>query len=176
MTGASLVLERCAELDRFSASSNGLERVYLSPEHSRANKRVGDWMREVGLRTWQDPARNQCGRREGRVPGLPALLLGSHLDTVPDAGSYDGMLGVVMAVEVCARLADRAADLPFALEVIRFGDEEGSRFGTALMASRAVAGTWDEDWWDLRDRDGVTLRRAYLPDVAVADQSAERCE
>ena len=162
MTGARLVLERCAELDRFSASSTGLERVYLSPEHARANKRVGDWMREAGLRTWQDAAGNQCGRREGRVPGLPALLLGSHLDTVPDAGSFDGMLGVVMAVEVCARLAERAAELPFALEAIGFGDEEGTRFGTALMASRAVAGTWDEDWWDLRDRDGVTLHKAFL--------------
>jgi allantoate deiminase len=162
MTDASLVLRRCAELDRFSASSTGLERVYLSREHALANERVADWMRAAGLRTWQDAAGNQCGRREGREPGLPALLLGSHLDTVPDAGSYDGMLGVVMAIAVCERLAERTDGLPFALEVIGFGDEEGTRFGTALMASRAVAGTWEDDWWDLRDRGGTTLHKAFL--------------
>jgi len=162
MTSATVVLQRCAELDRFSASATGLERVYLSREHALANEHVADWMRAAGLRTWQDAAGNQCARREGREPGLPALLLGSHLDTVPDAGSYDGMLGVVMAVAVCERLAERTDELPFALEVIGFGDEEGTRFGTALMASRAVAGTWDDDWWDLRDRDGITLHKAFL--------------
>jgi allantoate deiminase len=78
-----------------------------------------------------------------------------------DAGSYDGMLGVVMAIAVTERLGDRVSELPFSLEVIGFGDEEGTRFGTALLGSRAIAGTWDEDWWDLRDRDGVTLHRAF---------------
>ncbi|MFC6345639.1 M20/M25/M40 family metallo-hydrolase, partial [Nocardioides hankookensis] len=100
------------------------------------------------------------GRREGSTPGLPALLVGSHLDTVPDAGSYDGMLGVVMAIAVAQRLRDR--ELPFALEVIGFSDEEGTRFGKALLGSQALAGVWEEDWWDLRDRDGVTLHQAFL--------------
>ena len=81
---------------------------------------------------------------------------------MPDAGSYDGMLGVVMAIAVAERLrGDRVDDLPFALEVVGFSDEEGTRFGKALLGSRAVAGTWDEDWWDLRDRDGVTLHQAF---------------
>ncbi|MGV9976994.1 allantoate amidohydrolase [Micromonospora wenchangensis] len=162
MTDAATVLARCAELDEFSARPDGLERVYLSPEHARANGRVADWMRQAGLRTWQDAAGNQCGRHEGRTPGLPALLVGSHLDTVPDAGSYDGMLGVLMAVAVAERLRDRVRELPIALEVIGFGDEEGTRFGTTLLGSRAVAGRWDESWWDLRDRGGLTLRHAFL--------------
>ncbi|MEP9381540.1 allantoate amidohydrolase [Nocardioides sp. KR10-350] len=159
-TSAAEVLGRCSELDRFSSSPHHLERVYLTPEHRYANECVAAWMREAGLETRVDAAGNLLGRREGPEPGMPALVLGSHLDTVPDAGSYDGMLGVVMAVAVAERL--RATDLPFALEVYGFSDEEGARFGKALLGSQAVAGEWDPDWWDLRDRDGVTLHQAFL--------------
>jgi allantoate deiminase len=167
MTTAREVLDRCAELDRFTATPPKLERVYLTREHASANAVSGRWMEQAGLRSWQDAAGNVCGRREGRERGLPALLLGSHLDTVPDAGSYDGMLGVVMAIAVAERLGQkieqgRVADLPFALELIGFSDEEGTRFGTALLGSCAVAGTWQEDWWDLRDREGATLHQAYV--------------
>ncbi len=157
---AALVLDRCHELDRYSAHPVHLERTHLTRQHAQANEVVAGWMADAGLRTWVDAAGNVCGRREGREPGLPALLLGSHLDTVPDAGSYDGMLGVVMAISVAQRLHD--VELPFALELIGFSDEEGSRFGTALLGSQAVAGHWLEDWWDLRDRDGVTLHQAFL--------------
>lgn len=160
MTTAEIVLERCTELDRFSSLRTGLERVHLSKEHASANAVAARWMEQAGLRTWVDAAGNVCGRREGREPGLPALLLGSHLDTVPDAGSYDGMLGVVMAIAVAERL--RGVELPFALEVIGFSDEEGTRFGKALLGSQAVAGTWDDDWWELRDKNGVSLRQAFL--------------
>ena len=167
MSTAAEVLARCSELDRFSLHRTRLERTHLTPQHAQANARVAQWMGAAGLRTWQDAAGNVCGRAEGRTPGLPALLLGSHLDTVPDAGSYDGMLGVLMAIAVAERLATAVASgelepLPVALEVIGFGDEEGARFGTALLGSRAVAGAWDDDWWDLRDRDGTTLHQAFL--------------
>lgn len=162
MTTAASVLERCAELDRFSSDPRVLTRVHLSPEHRRANDQAAIWMRAAGLTTtWQDAAGNQWGRREGRSPGLPALVLGSHLDTVPDAGSFDGMLGVVMAIAVAERLGARVADLPFALEVVGFSDEEGTRFGKALLGSQAAAGLWDDDWWALRDSTGTTLRDAF---------------
>ena len=143
-TAAAGVLASCAELDHLSATPDHLERRYLTDEHAAANRLAASWLQAAGLRTWQDAAGNQWGRREGRSPGLPALVLGSHLDTVPDAGSYDGMLGVVMAVAVAERLRD--VDLPFALEVVGFGDEEGARFGKALLGSQAVAGTWDPAW------------------------------
>jgi allantoate deiminase len=163
MTTAREVLDRCAELDRFTATPPQLERVYLSREHASVNAVTGRWMEQAGLHTWQDAAGNQCGRREGPEPAMPALLVGSHLDTVPDAGSYDGMLGVIMAIAVTERLVTtgRDRDLPFALEVIGFSDEEGTRFGKALLGSQSVAGVWDEEWWDLRDRDGVTLHQAF---------------
>jgi len=176
---AARLLRRCDELAAVSASADGVERVHLSPEHARVNAVAAGWLAEAGLATWQDAAGNQWGRLEGAEPGLPALVLGSHLDTVPDAGRYDGILGVVTAVEVAARLAPHRAELPFAVEVVAFGDEEGTRFGTALLGSRAVAGTWLDAWWDVRDAAGTTLRQAALDfglDPARIGEAARRPE
>jgi allantoate deiminase len=158
---AELILERCNDLAGLSSQPERMERVHLSPEHKAANELVAQWMEQAGLSTWQDAAGNQCGRLEGREPGLPALLLGSHLDTVPDAGRYDGMLGVLLAIQVVERIRDSGIVLPFALEVVAFSDEEGTRFGTALLGSRALAGTWNDDWWNLTDKDGLTLAEAF---------------
>ena len=190
---ARRVMARCDELARVSAAADSIERVYLSPEHARVNRLAAEWMREVGMRTWQDAAGNQVGRIEpvgdasggrvpsrsggdpsgGRVPSRsdgvsrPALLLGSHLDTVLDAGRYDGIVGVLIALEVVRLLrvptdTGWAVPLPFAIEVIAFSDEEGTRFGKALLGSSAVAGAWDDTWWTLTDADGVSLRQAFL--------------
>lgn len=159
---ARTVLGRCDELAAISALPDGLiERTYLTVEHKAANANVAEWMAVAGLVTWQDAAGNVCGRLEGERPGLPALLLGSHLDTVPQAGRYDGILGVMIAIDVAARIRESGRALPFALEVIGFGDEEGTRFGATLLGSRALAGTWDPAWWSLADADGTSLRAAY---------------
>jgi allantoate deiminase len=174
---AAGILERCDVLARETSSDTGIERVYLSPEHAAVNRLAGEWMHEAGLTTWLDAAGNQRGRFEGATPGLPALLLGSHLDTVPNAGRYDGILGVLLAIAVVDRLRSSGAPLPFAVEVCAFGDEEGTRFGTALLGSRAVAGTWDDAWWDLHDKDGVTLREAFVEfglDPAAVGEAAQR--
>ncbi|WP_217275172.1 Zn-dependent hydrolase [Microbacterium hominis] len=187
---ARRVMARCDELARVTATPGAIERVYLSPEHARVNRLAAEWMREVGMRTRQDAAGNQVGRldvasgdRDGpatpwsrsgeaaaRDPDAPALVLGSHLDTVPDAGRYDGIVGVLMALEVVRLLRVPAGDadrdgwrspLPFALEILAFSDEEGTRFGKALLGSSAVAGLWNDDWWELTDADGTTLREAF---------------
>ncbi len=159
---AQAILDRCDTLAGESSSAEGIERVYLSPEHSAVNRLAAGWMSEVGLETWTDAAGNQRGRLEGSTPGLPALLLGSHLDTVPNAGRFDGILGVMLAIAVVDRVRASGRTLPFALEVLAFGDEEGTRFGTALLGSRAVAGTWDDAWWTLTDASGTTLREAFV--------------
>jgi allantoate deiminase len=186
------VMARCDELARVSASTEGIERVYLSPEHARVNRLVAQWMREIGMTPRQDAAGNLWGRlgakdgsRSDPAGEGPALVLGSHLDTVPDAGRYDGIAGVLMALEVARLLrapdpglTPRAA-LPFALEVVAFSDEEGTRFGKALLGSSAVAGSWDEDWWALTDADGTTLRHAFLEfglDPARIGEAARRPE
>lgn len=179
LTTAGRVLDRCDELAGISSDPDLLERVHLSPEHRRANDLVADWIEEAGLTAWQDAGGNQCGRLEGGEPGMPALLIGSHLDTVRDAGRYDGMLGVLVAIEVAARFARRGDSLPFALEVVGFTDEEGTRFGTALLGSRALAGGFDPEWWDSRDRDGITLRDAFIDfglDPARLPSAARRPE
>ncbi|HEY8912142.1 allantoate amidohydrolase [Lacisediminihabitans sp.] len=152
---ARVILDRCDELATHSSRETGIERVYLSAEHRAVNELAAEWMRGAGLAPWQDPAGNLCGRLEGSSPGLPALLLGSHLDTVPGAGRYDGILGVLAAIAVASRVP--AGELPFALEVVAFGDEEGTRFGATLLGSRALAGTWRPEWAGLVDNDGITL-------------------
>lgn len=167
-SAARRVMGRCEELARVTSMTGGIERVYLSPEHARVNRLAAEWMRELGMTTRQDAAGNQVGRlAPAGVPDAPALLMGSHLDTVPDAGRYDGIVGVLMALEVVRLVRHVDADgtvtspFPFALEVIAFSDEEGTRFGKALLGSSAVAGRWDESWWDLVDADGSTLRQAF---------------
>ncbi|MCR2816270.1 allantoate amidohydrolase [Microbacterium jiangjiandongii] len=172
-TAARRVMARCEELARVTSAPGRIERVYLSPEHARVNRLAAEWMRELGMTTRQDAAGNQIGRLEaatGAIPDrdAPALLIGSHLDTVPDAGRYDGIVGVLMGLEVVRLLRVPAPDdawrspFPFAIEVAAFSDEEGTRFGKALLGSSALAGTWDDDWWRLTDADGTTLREAFL--------------
>ncbi|GMA24529.1 Zn-dependent hydrolase [Luteimicrobium album] len=158
-TAAARVMARADELGAISARPDALERTHLTPEHRRAADLVGAWMGEAGLAVHEDAAGNLCGRLEGARPGLPAVLLGSHVDTVPDAGRYDGMLGVLLAIEVARGV--RPGELPFALEVVAFSDEEGTRFGSALSGSRALAGSWVEDWWGFTDSDGVTMADAF---------------
>lgn len=155
---ARRVLARADELAALSRMPTGIDRRYLTPEHRAANALTAGWLAEAGLDAWQDAAGNQCGRVPGAGGDAPVVMLGSHLDSVPDAGRYDGILGVLVALEVAERLRDEP--LPFALEVIGFADEEGTRFGATLLGSRAVAGTWDPALTLLRDDDGVTLREA----------------
>jgi len=157
---AQRVWDRCEALGRISEMEGGLARVYLSAEQRRANELVLGWMREAGMAAHLDAVGNCVGRYEGERPGLPCLMLGSHLDTVRDAGKYDGMLGVVAAIECVASLHERGVRLPFAVEVVGFADEEGVRFNATLLGSRAVAGTFKPQTLDAKDRDGVTMREA----------------
>ncbi|MFT8394607.1 allantoate amidohydrolase [Propionibacterium sp.] len=159
---AELIMDRCDELSTYSDMEGGIERVYLSPEHARVDKLAASWMRDAGLTTWQDASGSRIGRLEGETPGLPALILGSHLDTVPDAGRYDGILGVLLSIEVARRIAHSGKKLPFALETYAFHEEEGVRFGATLLCSRALAGTWTDDLWSLTDANGVTLEQAFI--------------
>jgi allantoate deiminase len=170
---AQRICDRCEALARHSEQPDGLTRVFLSPEQRAVSDLVRGWMGAAGMDTRIDAIGNVIGRYEGERPGLPCLMLGSHLDTVRDAGKYDGMLGVVAAIECVADLSARAVRLPFALEVIGFADEEGVRFSATLLGSRAVAGTFDPAWLDKCDAAGVAMRAAMqvsgLDPARVAD-------
>lgn len=171
--GGARAVARCKALGvpPFSDSADGLTRTYLSAAYHAAQAQVADWMTEAGMTVRRDAAMNLWGRYEGDDPQAPVLMIGSHLDSVRTAGVYDGPLGVLLGIEVVAALALKRARMPFAIEVIAFGDEEGSRFPAAMLSSRAVAGTLDPALLDTSDRDGVHL--AELIDRAAYLQSAK---
>jgi allantoate deiminase len=156
------IVRRINELGAISEDADKLTRIYLSKELRTAADLILGWMREAGMRAHLDAIGNVCGRYEGERPGAPCLMLGSHYDTVRDAGKWDGPLGVITAIACVADLNRRGKRLPFAIEVIGFADEEGVRFASTLLGSRAVAGTFDESVLNTRDRDGVSMRDALV--------------
>ena len=154
--------DRCEALALCSETPAALTRVYLSEQQRAANMLVLAWMHEAGLTARIDAIGNIVGRYEGLQPGLPCLMLGSHLDTVRDAGKYVGMLGVVAAIECVHALNASGTRLPIAVEVVGFADEEGVRFSATLLGSRAIAGTFDATTLEKTDRDGISMRDAMV--------------
>ena len=116
------------------------------------------WMEPIGAQVRIDAAGNFRGFYPALQPNAPRLLIGSHLDTVPNAGAYDGILGVVIAVALLEELRGRR--LPFSIEVVGFSDEEGIRFGTPFIGSRALVGRLDQELLSVRDVRGISVRRA----------------
>lgn len=159
---AARVMARADELAAISETPEGLTRVYLSPQHLQANQQAALWMTQAGMTVWQDSVGNICGRYEGEQEGAPAILLGSHLDTVRNAGRYDGMLGVLTAIEVVHSLHRQGRRLKKAIEIVGFCDEEGTRFGITLLGSRGLTGTWPESWLAQTDADGVSVAQAMV--------------
>jgi allantoate deiminase len=148
-------------LAQYTDEPGRLTRLYLSPAHRATAEAALAIMREVGLEARIDAVGNVVGRYEGPEPGAPALILGSHLDSVVDAGRFDGPLGVACGIVAVEALA-REGRLPFAVEVVAFGDEENVRFPTSLSTSAALAGRYRPEWLDARDGDGVCLRDALV--------------
>lgn len=144
----------------YSDAPDMLFRAYLTPAHRAALDRLEEWMGEAGMTVRLDPAGNLVGRYEGDQPDARALIIGSHIDTVRNAGCYDGPLGVMLGIECVAALHAAGRRLPFAVEVIAFGDEEGSRFPAAMMSSRAVAGLLPEGMGCV-GLDGVSISQAF---------------
>jgi allantoate deiminase len=138
-------MRRCDELGAISDEPGRLTRTFHSPAMSRANALVGAWMREAGLDVREDAAFNVIGRWPSARRGARTLLLGSHLDTVRDAGKYDGPLGVLVALAAVQHVRESGGDgtsgLPFHIEIAGFSDEEGVRYQTAYLGSGAMAGT-----------------------------------
>ncbi len=176
---ADRVVARVGELAQLSEDDGALTRRYGTRPLAEALDRVEGWLREAGLSTSRDGIGNLVGRLEGERPGLPALAIGSHLDTVRDAGAWDGQLGVLLGLDQAERLAQAAAagatGLPFALEIAVFADEEGLRFPTAYLGSQAWAGLWDDAQLALADTDGIPLAdavRAMGGDARTIAQAA----
>lgn len=157
MDGAT-VLRWAADLGAISEEPGLLVRPYGSPAMRRTDDLVGGWMAAAGMEVRQDAIGNLIGRYEGEGDGT--LLLGSHLDTVRDAGRYDGPLGVLVALACVHRLHAREERLPYAVEIVGFADEEGMRYGTTYLGSAVFCGRFDPRLLALADEAGVSLADA----------------
>ena len=153
-------MARLDALAAFSEVPGELTRRYLSRAHVQAIGQVKTWMTRAGMSVRTDPLLSVFGRYEGSSPGAPAIMLGSHLDTVVDAGRYDGALGVLAAIAVVEELERRGDRLQHAIEVAAFGEEEGSRFPAHILTSSALVGAVKPAQFDLEDADGISLREA----------------
>ena len=137
------ILEKLEVLAGLTDVPGILTRPYLGPAHRAAVDRLSDWMRAAGMRVDLDAMATLHGHYEGSTPAAPALVIGSHIDSVRNAGRYDGPLGVLAGLAIVEALHRSGRRLPFALEIVAFGDEEGARFPSTLGGSRALAGCLD---------------------------------
>ena len=164
------LMQRVEQLAKSSDTAGSLTRLYLSQAHKEALLVVQRWMREAGMSTRIDGAATLHGLYKSDVENAPRLVFGSHVDTVCDAGKFDGNLGVITAISMVWELHRLKVKLPFDVEVVAFGDEEGVRFPTTLCGSRALAGRFDPLCLDDVDANGITRRKALL-DFGVNPQA-----
>lgn len=155
---AEEVIGRCRRLARFSEDVGSTRRTFLSAPMRECHREIARWMEPLGAQVWVDAAGNLRGLYTAEQAGSPRLMLGSHLDTVPNAGAYDGVLGVVLAITLLEALEGRK--LPYGIEVIGFSEEEGVRFGAPFIGSRALVGRLDDEVLSRQDAEGVSVRRA----------------
>lgn len=154
------LMDRLEALARFTDDPDGLTRLYLSPSHRRAADALSGWMRDAGMDVRMDGLGTLIGHYAGSANNDRTLVIGSHIDTVRNAGKYDGALGVLAAVTAVEVLAQEGRRLPVAIDVVAFGDEEGIRFPSTLRSSRGLAGTLDPAALDERDALGISVREA----------------
>ena len=172
-----LIMQWLGELAQCSEDPVELTRRYLTPEHAQAAEIVMRRMREAGMSARLDAVGNVVGHFRGRRRGARRLILGSHLDTVRNAGKYDGALGVLLPIACLKALHDRGERLDYPIDVIAFGDEEGLRFQATLIGSRAAAGDFDPELLTVVDDDGIRLHealRAFGLDPAAVGKAGYR--
>ena len=156
--GAERVIARCRELALCTETPGETTRMFLCDAMAQCHARVSAWMTAAGMSVSVDHAGNLRGLYEGVEKNAPRLLIASHLDTVPNAGAFDGILGVLMGVAMVEELAGKR--LPFAIEVIGFSEEEGTRFGAPFLGSRALLGSLDDALLARTDAQGVSVAEA----------------
>ncbi len=169
------LMRRCDELGAITDEPGRITRTFASSGMRHANKLVGAWMRAAGLQVREDAAFNLIGRWNSPKRGAKTFLLGSHLDTVRDAGKYDGPLGVLTAIAAVQSLRARGVTLPFNLEIVGFSDEEGVRYQTAYLGSRAFTGTLTAtDLARIKEKQIVKARRNHREFLGYAEVHIEQ--
>lgn len=177
-TLAREVIARCQTLARFSEDVGTIRRTFLSPPMRDVHRALAEWIAPLKATSRVDAAGNLRILYPGAEANAPRLLIGSHLDAVPNAGAYDGILGVVLAIALLS--ASDGRKYPFAIEVLGFSEEEGVRFGTPFIGSRALVGTLDEELLSRHDGRGISVRKAIadfglnpaeIPQAAIGDDT-----
>ena len=159
MTHQDTPAARLARIATASTTCEGVTRLPWTGEHRAALGQITEWMEDAGLQVTLDAAGTLCGRSPN-PGGKPVLMIGSHQDSVPSGGAFDGIMGVALGCLAAKALRDDLAGFPFAIEVLAFADEEGVRFPTALIGPRALAGTLDPAALEMRDGTGQRMRDA----------------
>ncbi len=154
---AEKVIARCRKLASFSEDADGTRRTFLSAPMRDCHREVSSWMKALGMTVSVDAVGNLRGFYPATSPGAPRILIGSHLDTVPNAGAFDGILGVVLAIVLVESL--EGLRLSFGIEVCGFSEEEGVRFGIPFIGSRALVGRVDEELLGRKDEHGISVRK-----------------
>jgi len=157
-TLAREVIARCQILARFSKDAGSIRRTFLCPPMRECHREITGWITALGAKSRVDPVGNLRIVYPAAESDAPRLLIGSHLDTVPNAGAYDGVIGVVLAVALLSAIP--GSKLPFAIEVVGFSEEEGVRFGTPFIGSHALVGTLDDELLSQQDAQGISVRQA----------------
>ena len=152
------VIARCQSLARYSEDPSALRRTFLSPPMRECHNAITEWLKSLGVVPSIDAAGNLRAVYPAASPDAPRLLIGSHLDTVPNAGAFDGPLGILLAVALLEQLEGQR--LPFAIELVAFSEEEGIRFATPFIGSCALVGNYDEEFLNRRDGNGISIRQA----------------
>lgn len=174
---AEKIVARCKRLATFSEDVGSTRRTFLCPAMRDCHREITAWLNAAGSDVTVDAAGNLRGFYAAERRNAPRMLLGSHLDTVPNAGAYDGVLGVLIAVALLEALEGKR--LPFGIDVVGFSEEEGVRFGTPFIGSRAFVGRLDEELLNRRDVNGISIRAAIedfglkAPEIARAALSED---
>lgn len=154
------IMERLHVLAQYTEQEGMMTRTYLTPAHRGAAGQIAAWMRDAGMTVRRDAVGNVIGRYEGCVANAPALVTGSHFDTVRNGGIYDGLLGILLPISCIASWHRQGRQFPFPIEVIAFSEEEGVRFKAPMLGSRAIAGTFEERVLNHTDDQGISMRDA----------------
>lgn len=156
---ADKILDRINKLANVSEDPGCITRTYGTPAFIKGRQLFEHWMREAGLETRIDNIGNVRARLETEIKGAKTFVIGSHIDTIINAGKFDGPLGVLIGLEIIEGLKRSGIDIPFNIELIAFCDEEGCRFHSTYLGSAVVAGSFDDNLLDVKDKAGISLRQ-----------------
>ncbi len=156
---AEKVLQRINELASISEDEEFIARTYGTKAFIEGRNKVEQWMKETGLQTRIDSIGNTRGRLLSRNAKAKTFVIASHIDTIINAGKFDGPLGVLMGLDIIEQVISANIEIPFHIELIGFCDEEGCRFHTTYLGSKVVAGSFDKSILDAKDANGIALEQ-----------------